>query len=68
MKKKGCDIKIIVAAHMAYRMPDDTLYLPLHVGAEGKKDLGPGYQKDNTGGHESRGFRKVGPENRLQAG
>lgn len=53
MKKKGCDIKIIVAAHMAYRMPDDTLYLPLHVGAEGKKDLGPGYQKDNTGEHIS---------------
>lgn len=35
-------------------MPNDDMYLPLHVGAEGKKDengapLNLGYQKDNTG-------------------
>lgn len=35
-------------------MPDDPMYLPLHVGAEGKKDaagkeLDLGYAKDNTG-------------------
>ena len=28
-------------------MPEDEVYLPLHVGAEGKTDLG--YTKDNTG-------------------
>ena len=41
------DIKILVATHKAYWMPGDTVYLPLHVGAEGKADLG--YIKDNTG-------------------
>ncbi|MGN0620888.1 MAG: DUF4422 domain-containing protein [Porcipelethomonas sp.] len=41
------NIKIIVAAHKNYRMPDDPMYLPLHVGKEGKKELG--YQGDNTG-------------------
>lgn len=46
--------KIIIATHKKYRMPDDPLYLPLHVGAEGKKDadgnpLDLGYVKDNTG-------------------
>ena len=45
---------IIVATHKKYRMPDDKLYLPLHVGAEGKFDakgnpVDFGYQKDNTG-------------------
>ena len=48
------DIKIIVAAHKKYWMPDDNMYLPLHVGAEGKTDengqpLDLGYTKDNTG-------------------
>ena len=41
------DIKILVAAHKKYWMPEDPVYLPLHVGAEGKEDLG--YTKDNTG-------------------
>ena len=41
------DIKILIAAHKQYWMPDDPVYLPLHVGAEGKQDLG--YTKDNTG-------------------
>lgn len=40
-------IKVIVAAHKKYQMPKDSLYLPLHVGAEGKSDLG--YKKDNEG-------------------
>ena len=40
------NIKIIIATHKQYRMPKDKMYLPLHVGAEGKKDLG--YTKDNT--------------------
>ena len=48
------NIKIIVATHKQYRMPEDSIYLPLQVGAEGKTDsegkpLDFGYQKDNTG-------------------
>lgn len=51
-------IQIIVAAHKPYPMPKDTIYLPLHVGAEGKKDkwgnaLDIGFAKDNTGEHIS---------------
>lgn len=47
-------VTLIVAAHKAYRMPDDPMYLPVHVGAEGKTDkngkpLNLGYQKDNVG-------------------
>ena len=41
-------IRIIVAAHKAYRMPTDPMYLPLHVGKTGK-DLDLGFQGDNTG-------------------
>ena len=41
------NIKILVAAHKQYWMPEDSVYLPLHVGAEGKADLG--YTKDNMG-------------------
>ena len=41
------DIKIIVAAHKKYQMPEDSMYIPLQVGAEGKADLG--YEKDNNG-------------------
>ena len=41
------NIKILIAAHKTYWMPEDPVYFPLHVGAEGKADLG--YVKDNTG-------------------
>jgi hypothetical protein len=41
------NIKIIIATHKTYQMPRDDMYLPIHVGAEGKADLG--YTKDNTG-------------------
>ena len=41
------DIKILVATHKKYWMPEDEVYLPLHVGREGKEDLG--YMGDNTG-------------------
>lgn len=40
-------IKIIVATHKKYQMPDDSMYLPVQVGAEDKPDLG--YTRDNTG-------------------
>lgn len=39
--------KIIIATHKKYDMPNDEMYLPLHVGREGKEDLG--YVGDNTG-------------------
>lgn len=47
-------IKVIVATHKIYRMPKDSIYIPVHVGAEGKKDdsgnpLNLGYTTDNTG-------------------
>lgn len=41
------DIKIIVATHKDYWMPNDSMYMPLQVGKEGKKSLG--YREDNTG-------------------
>lgn len=39
---------VVIAAHKAYKMPHDAMYLPVHVGAEGK-DTDLGYTKDNTG-------------------
>ena len=41
------DIKILVATHKKYWMPEDTVYMPIHVGRENKDDLG--YVGDNTG-------------------
>jgi hypothetical protein len=54
MSDKPLTATIVVATHKKYRMPSDPLYLPIHVGAEGKKDakgnpLDFGYQKDNEG-------------------
>lgn len=54
MPGKPLTATVVVATHKKYRMPDDPLYLPLHVGAEGKRDaqgnpLDFGYQKDNEG-------------------
>ena len=40
-------INIIVATHKKYIMPEDNIYLPLQVGAEGKEDFS--YARDNTG-------------------
>ena len=45
-------ISVIVATHKAYRMPEDPMYLPIHVGKEGK-ELELGFQPDNTGDHIS---------------
>ena len=36
-----------MAAHKLYWMPSDSVYMPIHVGREGKADLG--YVGDNTG-------------------
>ncbi len=40
--------KIIIATTKQYYMPSDSMYLPIHVGADvNKKELG--YEKDNSG-------------------
>ncbi len=39
---------MLVAAHKAYQMPKNEMYLPLHVGAEGKNSI-EGFTPDNTG-------------------
>ena len=41
------EIRIIVAAHKPYWMPEDPMYLPVHVGAAGKESIG--YQRDDEG-------------------
>ena len=41
------DIKILIATHKKYWMPNNPCYLPLHVGRKGKQDLG--YTGDDTG-------------------
>ena len=41
-------LKIIVAAHKPYRMPEDPAYLPVQVGAAGKSSLGE-WQRDDEG-------------------
>ncbi|MBQ6594763.1 MAG: DUF4422 domain-containing protein [Clostridia bacterium] len=46
--------RIIIATHKAYWMPEDPIYLPLHVGAAGKltaegTPLDLGYVRDDTG-------------------
>lgn len=40
-------VKVIVAAHKPYEMPFDKMYLPVHVGAAGKDNIG--YQRDDEG-------------------
>ena len=44
---KNDNIKVLVATHKKYEMPKDNMYIPIHVGKEGKKELG--YIGDNTG-------------------
>ena len=48
------EVTIIVATHKKSEMPRDKMYLPLHLGAAGKKNpdgspLELGYTKDDTG-------------------
>lgn len=42
-------IKIFIAAHKNYEMPEDDIYIPLEVGASLRKDLGLKGVRDNTG-------------------
>ena len=43
------NIVIAVASHKAYRMPEDSCYLPLHVGAALHPELDFGFQRDSEG-------------------
>lgn len=54
MNQERPKIMVVIATHKQYRMPNASFYLPLHVGAAGKKDsdgreLNLGYVQDNTG-------------------
>ena len=40
-------VKVIIAAHKIYKMPSDSMYLPVQVGAAGKDPIG--FQKDDEG-------------------
>lgn len=42
------NIKVIVATHKEYQMPEEKMYIPVQVGAEGKEKI-EGYQPDNVG-------------------
>ena len=53
-KRMNYSAKVVIATHKIYQMPEDELYLPLHVGAANKvdpkgKSVDLGYTKDNTG-------------------
>ena len=48
------NIKVMVAAHKPYWMPEDDVYLPVQVGAAGKESLDPGWQRDDEGENISR--------------
>ncbi len=48
----NANIKIIVATHKKYKMPKDDIFLPLHVGVEGKERIG--FIGDNTGDNISK--------------
>ena len=41
------NVKVFIACHKKCDVPSDSMYLPLHVGAEGKEDIG--FTKDNSG-------------------
>ena len=47
MNNKSPDIKILIACHKKCDVPQDPVYFPVHVGAEGKDSIG--FTPDNTG-------------------
>lgn len=49
---KDKQITILVATHKKYNFPDIDMYVPIHVGKEGKVELG--YIGDNTGDNISK--------------
>ena len=50
------NIQLIIAMHKPYEVPQDALYLPLHVGAQGKESFACSrpVTRDDTGVHISR--------------
>lgn len=46
------NVKILVATHKEYQMPEDSMYFPIHVGKEISKLTLP-FSGDNTGNHIS---------------
>ena len=42
-------IKLLVAAHKPFWMPEDGVYLPVHVGAAGKAAIDPRWARDDAG-------------------
>lgn len=46
------DVKIVVATHKKYKMPQSEYYLPIHVGREIRENIG--YIGDNTGDNISK--------------
>ena len=47
INKNKAHIQVVIATHKPYQMPDDSLYLPLQVGAWGKDGIG--YRRDDEG-------------------
>ena len=45
-------VKIIIATNKEYWMPEDPMYVPLQVGAEGKEQIG--YERDDSGDNISK--------------
>ena len=41
------NVKIIVATHKKYKMPEDNIYIPLYVGSKGKESIG--FERDDNG-------------------
>lgn len=63
-------IKIVVATHKRYKMPKDKMYIPLQVGAAGKKDsngnpLDFGYVRDDSGNNISEKNYRFGTQTGL---
>lgn len=73
MRKDKPIVKILVATHKKYKMPTDEIYLPLHVGAEGKfdengREVDFGIAKDNTGDNISYKNASFGTQTALYWG
>ena len=42
------DVKLLIACHKVCEVPDDSMYLPMHVGSLGKEEI-PGFTRDDSG-------------------
>lgn len=47
MRNLHVNVKIVVATHKSYRMPEDKVYLPLQVGSAGRSSFG--FARDDVG-------------------